>query len=223
MFPKYKKYLEETHQKEVEKYKVIADKGLDVERYLTLRHYAIIIAGMGDLIHRINGNGHRYEKCGLLIESFNDLKVVFNKKIVLDKTNYIPGKWEEILEELYKNKDVLWQQKRRKQTTISNVKSLASKLSYDDQLYINENLKIIKSYYHDSKDEYISYGIVVMQNDEVLFSKFRYGYEYECSLREETKYNPGDWEEKIDEYIKGIQELEKKNSNAIAEKQLQKV
>lgn len=196
---------------------VLEEKGLNVNDYFdTLSKAKILAIEFGLRLHYyyVNCYGYQYVNSKLRIDIKpiinNDLKgfrtiIYYNNTTVLDseKKEYLPGKWEEIINILYDNIDIMKLEQARKNKTINNIKTISSKMDYrNDKAVVNNSLTIIKQYQsaQDAEDNYYNLiAIYVNKNNDCVLSCNKKEYDDIFNI---MKYSPGSWEEEIDEYIR---------------------
>ncbi|MBR3199296.1 MAG: hypothetical protein IKG27_04705 [Bacilli bacterium] len=210
----FKEFFEEEHERKKRQFKIISEKGLDIDNYLYTRKNAECVAtalGKKEVNSSTGSTIFRYCDYNLLIihTDRNDIeiKVLFNGTVVLDDTKYFPGKWEEIVEILCKNILPILKERKQKEQTEKNILFLASRIKGNiGEINIGEHILLKKFYIQDIKDEYMQSGIVVLVNGEKVFEKVGSGYNYAgISLDSNPLYVPGEWENEISQYRNKIE------------------
>lgn len=216
-----------------EKYKIISDKGLDIDQYIETRERARVIAWLlGDgKDYRKEGrkytwiNSERTYKNGKFVikyrlERSNDetkwlpfLTVTYDGLVLMDNYNYLPGEWEKYVEELDKYLPILMAEKRRKNTTFKNISYLKSIFKYEEELTISKTVTFQKYSISEapsriSSNRYTEDGIKVISDGKTVFLEAIRIDENTDSVENRNKYIPGDWEKQIDIFIKKRKEEE---------------
>lgn len=158
-----------------------------------------------------------YEGYGLKIKSYgipsesvkeiseSDLKnivIIFNNQIVYDSKNkkYLPGIWEEVLDELYEKLPILTRKKEEQEQLTLHCDKLFKKvvkpLFDSGKRKINDRLQLRK---YDEEDAYVGYNgktyhhYEVIKDNTVVFHVF----EPDSSKYKYNKYLPGNWEKEL--------------------------
>ena len=136
------------------------------------------------------------------------LTIYYNGQKVLDKKTYVPGIWEDILEELYIKAPIIKNQQRIKENYIKRKLSILyiiNSISTQNKIIkINDNIKIIsqEEYSNCEKQRYKGTLYQVYENDKLVFKGY---YSYFCKKDKVYEYIPGNWEEELIKYKKAIE------------------
>ena len=144
----------------------------------------------------------------------------FNKERVLDKDTYVPGLWEEVLNELYNKINVILQQREdekqllRKQESILRTLMDINNVVCTGDIVIDDSLRIdsydnISGYYDE---HYNGTNFTVYLDNKEVFRA------YYASMGDNKfyHYEPGLWETKLDLYLNKVllrKEMEKEQQN----------
>lgn len=185
------------------------------------------------------GGGYYTDKCyegyGLkIIDSDYRRKpkgiyILFNNEVVYDKDTYIPGMWEDVLEELYYKVPTILEQERRAKKYYNKQINLLYKINqvarYDDVVNMSYNLRIEGYSYYTGydKENYHGRNYTVYEDDKVVFRGFA-----GCFNDDKVyKYVPGHWEKRLDDYLdyseKNKKEQKQKQTEQLARNNIKKL
>ena len=175
------------------------------------------------------GYGLRMKSYGIPSDSIKDISesdiknivIIFNNRIVYDSKNkiYLPGIWEEVLDELYEKIPILVRQKEEKEQQILHCEKLFKKvvkpLFDSGKREINDRLKLKK---YDEEDIYAGYNGKTYHHYEVIKDNIVVFHvlEPDCFKYKYEKYLPGNWEKelKLHLYKTEIEKKEKEEMRA---------
>ena len=143
-----------------------------------------------------------YDNYGLRIikSDRNGLIIIFNNKVVLrndndNNFNYVPGKWEYILEQIYFKLKSIINKKNDKDKTNSKTHKLLNSISNIGSILLDNSIRIEERDCFDKDNKYKGTTYEVYEKDELVFKGLIF-----MPNEKIIKYIPGNWEKEIIKY-----------------------
>lgn len=164
--------------------------------------------------HVYDGYGLKIVKPDISHGENTDVYVNFNGQRVFDRNTYIPGRWEEVFDELYKSIGVILEDRRYEADLLKKKQQILGYLCQipvkDGRINISDEIEI-ESYdsisgYYDEHYNGTSYSVYV--NGEEVYSAFRGN-----GLKDDKfyDYKPGTWEGDIKRFAQVSQQMAESN------------
>lgn len=211
-------------KKEVEKTISSEEKNPDYQHIERLSWDVLLILGKaksrGEDSPYIPTNKY-YNGYGLCISFFCDkhydyeLKIDFNGKRVFDNNTFERGSWENVLGELTEVAYMIKRKEEIKKRQEENKRLMQSKLlnnlckitAGNSEIDVDPTTKIVvkENTSGDYGEWLINTNYRIYDNEKVVFDMTIIPYENKYYKYKYNKYEPGVWEEKIDQYIAKIE------------------